>query len=271
MDEKIEKQIVFSFLIIVIVLFGISQVLPWATLNAEYLGENRDVITFYSLGATQEINTGGNQSSFLYLMIFFETIDFVGELPAEENAEQIEHMKTYSIGFFVMFVAWIVSLSVIIFSSVALYNLYNLKFKKMKTNIFNSSIFSIILLFTFYIAINFLILGSFKSLISSISESTFSFISATSINLNLNFSAGFILFLIGTIFITSLAIFNASRNFSKRMSGKKLEEEYEDERSVDVKQKNFDWKKIDKNTAIWIIGIIIVIIIVLFLVFALAG
>jgi len=227
MDKKIEKQIVFSLLIIVIVLFSVSQLFPWA--NITY--DDKNFVTFYSWG-TSEGGISGIQTAPFYLTGFFETIDSVQYIPAE-SSEQIDVTKTLAIGNLFLFVAWILSILSISITIIAFQRLYNFKEQKMKDWIFTSSFASITMLFMFYISISFFIMEPIKNLSLS-SSSTFSnYFSVFSLSLptlKLSWSVGFFLFLLGTILIGSICIFFISKKFSERMEI--------NEKSTEVKKKD---------------------------------
>lgn len=209
MDKKIEKQIVFSLLIVVIVLFSIAHILPWSTINYD----DTNIGTFYSWGFIPEIVSNENQSSGFYLTGFFETIDSISRMPNEMSA-QIDNLKTYASGFLFLFLTWLLSILTIIFSIIAFYYLYILKEEKMEKWIVSVSLTSIIAVFIFYIASVFLIMNPIKNDLSTLLS--YEILQ----KVNIQWSTGFILFVLGIILITGLALLNASRIFSKRIAMK---------------------------------------------------
>jgi len=199
MNKKIEKQIIFALLIIVIILFSIAQILPWSSI--EYDGTTAG--TFRSWGLTF-VGPVTDPFTGFYIMDFFSSLDFISEMPIEMS-DEIEFLKNYAVGSMLSFVAWLLSIFAIIFSIVAFYSLYYLKEEKMKRGIFSASVVSISAFFIFYIGSNFFIMNLMNS--------------SNGINkTNLQWSTGLILFLLGIILITGLMVFFASKKFSERMA-----------------------------------------------------
>lgn len=207
MNKKIEKQIIFVLLIVIIMLFSIPQILPWFSINYQ----NTDISTFYSWGAKSEVVLDTGQPMALYLTGFFETLDAINNIP-QENSEQIEMMKNAAVGQLLLFLCWLLSLLTIIFALLTFYYLYQNKEEKMHKWAMSTSITSIIVLFLFYITITFIIMDSLKNLLAAAVPLY------VPIALNSIWSIGFFMFILGIIFITGVALKNIFIKFSNRIT-----------------------------------------------------
>jgi hypothetical protein len=217
MDKKLEKQIFFILLILVIILFSLSQIFPWATLNFNSGETTMTMGSFYSWGFESEPPIPSDeQSTRLYITMMFDTFNEISET-CQERTETIEYIKTVGIGYLFLFVTWIISILTIVVSAFSFYNLINLKDVKMKKNIFTTSIYSIIVIILFYLIINFLIIDPANNMIKSIYDYEY-LVFPYSFNYNLQFSIGFFLFIIGLIIITGLQVYILLKKFSKKIT-----------------------------------------------------
>ena len=214
MDKKIEKQIIFSLLILIVIFFSLSQLLPWASLkNCSTFTQSlsnqvtRDNGNFYSWGFISDIDPNYNQTQGFHLFSFFKILDAIGETPVEME-EYIGFLKTQAIGFLSLFTAWILSIITIIFSLFTIYRLYYIKEEKMKQWIFSTSFTSITTLLIFYIGSVFLIINPTNNYLMY----------GSGWILQLQLSIGFFMFLIGTIIVTCLLLYFISKKFSERLN-----------------------------------------------------
>jgi len=217
MDKKIEKQIFFLLFILVIILFSLSQIIPWTTLNFYYEDKDMTLGSFYSWGFESEFSIPSDEQPYgLYIIGMFDIFNSISETP-QESTERIEYMKTTAIGFLFLFITWIISILTIVASAFSLFNLIKLKDEKMKKNILTTSIYSMVVIILFYISINFLVFASLNNMLAVSSENNYmdySFI----FRYDLQFSIGFFLFLIGVIIITGLQVYILSKKFSKNIT-----------------------------------------------------
>jgi hypothetical protein len=205
MEKKVEKQIIFGLLILVIIFFAFSQLFPWSTVTSN----NVEIGSFYSWGFKQSIAVGQNQSQGLYITGALDIFHFIGEIPVEQE-ELINFFKIYGIGFLILFISWILTILILVFSIFTFYYLYSLQDYKMERWIFNTTVFSVFNFFMFYIGINFFIMDPIKSQVPYTDYTISGFF-----NVQLHWSLGFFLFLFGLIIITSLMIYFSAKKFSK--------------------------------------------------------
>ena len=191
----------------IIVLFSISQIMPWSSLK--YMDE--DMILFYSWGINSKTNS--DIGSNFYLLIFFETLDAANKIPKDEW-KSLHYLKIFAIGLLLLFLSWLISIIVIILSILAFYNLYTLKEDKMKKLVRDVAISSIIAIIIYYVSITFFLMDVMDA-IKKFAYENISFL--LNVSIKFSWSIGAFLFLSGTILSTGVAIFFASKDFQKRL------------------------------------------------------
>jgi len=218
MDIKKGKQIIFVLLIIIIVLFCMSQIVPWVVMK--YDGEEA---SFYLWGAKFEPVTSTGESTITYVIYIFLLPDAISKTyniktSSTYDINELELIQDFSLGIFLLIISWVFTIIVILCSILTFYYLYKTKEKQIKQGSSGTTIISIIAILIFYISYIFLFIPSLSAI--SFIESNFP---TTIINLNYEFSTGFYLFIIGTVIATIVSLTNFFIRFSNTSKSEKNE------------------------------------------------
>jgi len=216
MDIKTEKQIIFVLLIIIIALFFISQITPWAIMKYE-----EEEVSFYLWGAKFEpvfSNVGSTNSYVIYIFLLSNAIikNYNIKTSSIYNINELEIMKDFTLGIFLLIISWVFTILVILCSILTFFYLYKVKEKQMGQGLKGIVIISIIAFLTFFVSFIFLFIPSLSAI--SLIESNFPII----INLNYEFSSGFHFFIIGIVIATVLNFVIFFIRFSDRLKSEKM-------------------------------------------------
>ncbi|PNX49392.1 MAG: hypothetical protein BV457_01955 [Thermoplasmata archaeon M9B1D] len=211
MDKKIQQQITFIFLILTLVLFGVSQILPWVTAEVEEIESG----SYYIWGSKSEIVISGNSTLKTYIQDFIDTASNRNKYLADHQ-ELIGVSNTSLMSLIILSIGWVISLFVIIFVGLSIKYLYEKKEDRLIQNVNYCMIYSIVTLVIFYVTLTFLLIPAVREAISILGgPNTFS--------VNLNWSVGFVTFLIGTILVSTIKIMDVYNKFSTNLENKEIE------------------------------------------------